>query len=193
MKIIGENEITVDSSFAQEIQKHCGENVNLCYQCRKCASGCPNRQFMDFTPTELMRYVQLGMVDEAMKKNTVWFCVSCQTCTARCPQDIDIAKVVDAIKIIADERRVVADAGNVRVFNRLWMFMLRFMGRMYEVGLVGTLNMVTGKPFNDMALGKKMILKGKLKFIPSIKMPFTMMKMFARAKKIKQRNSSVKR
>jgi heterodisulfide reductase subunit C len=190
MKIIGENEITIDPSFAQEIQKHCGENVNLCYQCRKCASGCPNRQFMDFTPTELMRYVQLGMFDEAMKKNTVWYCASCQTCTARCPQDIDIAKVVDAIKMIADERRVVADAGNVRVFNRLWMLILRFMGRMYEVGLVGSLNMVTGKPFNDMALGKKMILKGKLKFIPSIKMPFTMMKMFSRAKKIKERKSS---
>ncbi|MBW8014892.1 MAG: heterodisulfide reductase subunit C [Planctomycetes bacterium] len=190
MKIIGENEITVDASFAKEIQKHCGENVNLCYQCRKCAAGCPNRQFMDFTPTELMRYVQLGMFDEALKKNTAWFCVSCQTCTARCPQDIDIARVIDAIRMIADERRLVADAGNVRVLNRLWMIMLRFMGRMYEVGLVGTFNMVTGKPFNDMALGKKMILKGKLKFIPSIKMPFTMMKMFSRAKKIKERKKA---
>jgi heterodisulfide reductase subunit C len=190
MKIIGKEEITVDSSFADEIRKHCGENVYLCYQCRKCASGCPNRQFMDSTPTELMRYAQLGMADEAMKKNTAWFCVSCQTCTARCPQDIDIARVVDAIKIIADERRVIADAGNVRMFNRIWMFMLRFMGRMYEVGLVGSLNVFTGKPFNDMALGKKMILKGKLKFIPSIKMPFEMMKMFSRAKKIKERKES---
>ena len=29
--------------------------------------------FMDSTPAELMRYVQLGMVDEAMKGNTVWY------------------------------------------------------------------------------------------------------------------------
>ncbi len=187
MKVIGENEITVDSSFADEIKKHCGENVFLCYQCRKCASGCPNRMFMDSTPTELMRYVQLGMVDEAMKKNTAWLCVSCQTCTARCPQDIDIAKVVDAIKIIADERKIKADAGNVRLFNRIWMTMLRFTGRMYEVALVGSMNVFTGKPFNDMELGKKMIFKGKLKFVPSIKMPFEMMKMFSRAKKIKER------
>jgi heterodisulfide reductase subunit C len=190
MKIIGENEITVDSSFADEVRKHCGENVFLCYQCRKCASGCPNRGFMDSTPTELMRYVQLGMADEAMKKNTAWLCVSCQTCTARCPQDIDIAKVVDAIKIIADERKVKADAGNVRLFNRIWMTMLRFTGRMYEAGLVGSLNMLSRRPFNDMALGKKMIMKGKLKFIPSIKMPFEMMKMFSRAKKIKERKEN---
>ncbi len=190
MKVTGENEITVDSSFADEIKKHCGENVFLCYQCRKCASGCPNRMFMDSTPTELMRYVQLGMVDEAMKKNTAWFCVSCQTCTARCPQDIDIARVVDAIKIIAAECKVKTDAGNVRLFNRIWMTMLRFTGRMYEAGLVGSLNMLSRRPFNDMALGKKMILKGKLKFIPSIKIPFEMMKMFSRAKKIKERKES---
>lgn len=189
MKVIGKEEITVDSAFAQEVRKHSGENVFLCYQCRKCASGCPNRMFMDSTPTELMRYVQLGMADEAMKKNTTWMCLSCQTCSARCPQDIDIARVVDAIKIIADERKVTADAGNVRLFNRIWMTMLRFTGRMYEVGLVGSLNMLTRKPFNDIDLGKKMIKKGKLKFIPSIKIPFEMIKMFSRAKKIKERKS----
>ena len=186
MKIAGENRIKVDSSFAEEIFNHSGENVFLCYQCRKCASGCPNREFMDFTPTELMRYAQLGMADEVMKKNTAWLCLSCQTCTARCPQDIDIARVVDAVKIIADQKKVRADAGNVRFFNRLWMTMLRFMGRMYEIGLTGMLNVFTGNPFKDLQLGRKMIIKGKLKFIPSVKMPFEMMKMFRRAKRIKK-------
>ncbi|MHC4145413.1 MAG: 4Fe-4S dicluster domain-containing protein, partial [Planctomycetota bacterium] len=70
MKVINKKEIKVDSSFAEEVAKRSGENVFLCYQCRKCASGCPSRIFMDSTPTELMRYVQLGMVDEAMKGNT---------------------------------------------------------------------------------------------------------------------------
>ena len=190
MKVLGKEEITVDRAFAEEVKKHCGENVFLCYQCRKCASGCPNREFMDFTPTELMRYAQLGMADEAMKKNTAWICLSCQTCTARCPQDIDIARVVDAVKVITDERRVAADAGKVRVFNRLWMIMLRFTGRMYEAGLIGTLNVVTGKPFNDMELGKKMIQKKKIKFAPSIKRPFEMMKMFSRAKKVKEKKKN---
>jgi len=83
MKVIGQKEIRIDSTLAEEVARRSGENVFLCYQCRKCASGCPSRTFMDSTPTELMRYVQLGMADEAMKGNTAWFCVSCQTCSAR--------------------------------------------------------------------------------------------------------------
>jgi heterodisulfide reductase subunit C len=141
---------------------------------------------MDSTPTELMRYVQLGMADEAMKGNTVWYCVSCQTCSARCPQGIDIAHVVDAIRIIVQERKIKADTKNVRLLNRLWMTMLKYMGRMYEVGLIGMLNLFTGKPFKDLGLGMRMIISGKLKLLPSMKKPFAIMRMFSRAKRLRK-------
>lgn len=186
MKIHGDKIVEVDSAFAEEIRQRCGENVYLCYQCRKCASGCPNRMFMDSTPAELMRYVQLGMVDEAIRKNTTWYCASCQTCTARCPQDIDIARVFDTIKIIAEEKKIKTDSGNVRLFYLLWMNMLKYMGRMYEGGLVGMLNLFSGKPFKDIGLAVKMVRKGKIKLMPTIKRPVEMMKMFKRAKGIKK-------
>ena len=186
MKIIGQQQIKVDKSFAEEIRKRSGENVFLCYQCRKCASGCPNRMFMDSTPTELMRYVQLGMVDEAMKGNTIWYCLSCQTCSSRCPQDIDIAHVVDIIRIIVQEKKIKADTKNLRLLNKLWMTILRYMGRIYEAGLAGGFNLLTGHPFKDMTLGMKMMRKGKLKLLPTIKKPFDTMKMFSRAKRLKR-------
>jgi heterodisulfide reductase subunit C len=186
MRIVGQKDIKTDSTFVEEIAKRSGENVFLCYQCRKCASGCPSRMFMDSTPAELMRYVQLGMVDEAMKGNTVWFCLSCQTCSARCPQDIDIAHVVDTIKILVQEKNIKADTKNARLLNRLWMTILKYMGKMYEAGLAGMLNLFTGNPFKDLTLGIKMIRKRKLKLLPSIKKPFSMMKMFSRAKKLKK-------
>ena len=186
MKIIGQKDIKLDETFAKEIAKRSGENVFLCYQCRKCASGCPNRMFMDSTPTELMRYVQLGMADEAMKGNTVWFCLSCQTCSARCPQDIDIAHVVDAIRILVQEKNIKADTKNMRLFNRLWMTILKYMGRMHEIALIGVLNLFTGKPFKDLPLGIKMIRKGKIKLLPSVRRPLEMMRMYSRAKKLKK-------
>ncbi len=161
MKVLVDNkEIRIDGELAEEIRKRSGENVYLCYQCRKCASGCPNRQFMESTPTELMRYIQLGMTEEAMKKDTVWYCLSCQTCTARCPQGIDIAHVVDMIRIIVQEKGIKADTKNERLFNWLWMTILHFTGRMYEVALTGALNTFTGKPFKDLKLGMKMISRG---------------------------------
>lgn len=182
MKIVGTKDIDVDSSLAEEIAERSGENVFLCYQCGKCASGCPSRMFMDSTPTELMRYVQLGMVEEAMKGNTIWYCLSCQTCSTRCPQDIDIAHVVDTLRILVQEKKIKADTLNMRLFNWLWMNMLKYMGRMYEAGLTGMLNLFTGRPLKDLSLGIRMIRKGKLKLLPSIRKPFMTMKMFSRAR-----------
>jgi len=186
MKVISDTEIEIDPELAAEVARRSGENVFLCYQCRKCASGCPSRPFMDSTPTELMRYVQLGMADEAMKGNTAWFCVSCQTCSTRCPQDIDIAHVIDTLRIIVQEKKIKAETNNIKLFNRIWMIAMKYIGRMYEAGLVGSLNFLTGKPFKDMALGMKMIKKGKIKMIPPIRSPFPTMKMFARAKRLKK-------
>jgi len=187
MKVITEErDIETDSSFAEEILERSGENVFLCYQCRKCAAGCPSRMFMDKTVTELMRYVQLGMVDEAMKGNTVWCCLSCQTCTARCPRGIDIAHVVDTIRIIVQEKGIKADTKQARLLNRVWMLLLRYMGRIYEIGMIGMMNVLTGRPFKDMKLGIRMMRKGKIKFLPSIKKPFETMKMFSRAKRLRK-------
>lgn len=186
MKVIGKEDIKVDSAFAEKLAKRCGENVFLCYQCKKCASGCPSRMFMDSTPTELMRYIQLGMIDEAMKQNTIWFCLSCHTCSARCPQDIDIAHVVDAVRILVQEEKIKADTKKMRIFNRLWMTILKYSGRMYELGLTGMLNLFTANPFKDLPLGIKMIKKGKLKLLPTITKPFTMIKMFSRAKRFRK-------
>ncbi|MBN2137472.1 MAG: 4Fe-4S dicluster domain-containing protein [Sedimentisphaerales bacterium] len=178
--------VTLDPGFAGEIQRRSGENVFMCYQCRKCASGCPSRMFMDSTPTELMRYAQLGMADEAMKKNTIWYCLSCQTCSARCPADIDIAHVVDTMRIIVQERKIKAQSNKLPLFNRLWMTMIKFMGRAYEPGIVVSLNLLSGKPAKDIGLGMKMIRKGKLKLWPSFKKPFAMIKMFAGARRLKK-------
>lgn len=186
MKVVKQKDIELDSSFAEQIAERSGENVYLCYQCKKCASGCPSRMFMDSTPTELMRYAQLGMVDEAMKKNTIWYCLSCQTCSTRCPQDIDIAHVIDTMRIIAQEKKLKADNNKLPLFNRLWMTMIRFMGRAYEAGLVASLNFFSGRPTKDMMLGIQMMKKGKLKLFPSFKKPFATMKMFSRARKLKK-------
>jgi hypothetical protein len=60
------------------------------------------------------------------------------------------------------------------------------MGRMYEVGLTGMLNLFTGNPFKDLPLGIKMVRKGKLKLLPSFRKPFVTIKMFSRARKLKK-------
>jgi len=52
---------------------------------------------MDIMPNQVIRKVQLG--DESvLDSKAIWFCVSCFTCTVRCPQGIDLAKVMEALR-----------------------------------------------------------------------------------------------
>ncbi|GAH24771.1 unnamed protein product, partial [marine sediment metagenome] len=39
--------------------------------------------------------MQLGQEDIALESETPWLCASCQTCTTRCPQGLDIAGIMD--------------------------------------------------------------------------------------------------
>jgi heterodisulfide reductase subunit C len=124
------------------------------------------------------------MAEEAMKGNTIWYCLSCHTCSTRCPQQIDIAHIVDTTRTLAMEEGIKVKTNNANTFSRLWMRMLKYMGRLYEVGLRGSLNLFTGRPFQDFPLGLKMLRKGKLKLLPSITKPLTTMKMFSRGKRL---------
>ncbi len=89
------------SQSAKAVFNESGQNVNLCYQCRKCAAGCAVSYAMDHTPAQLIHGMRLGMDDLVLNSKTMWLCASCETCTTRCPQDVDVAKVMDAVKITA--------------------------------------------------------------------------------------------
>lgn len=186
MQVVDTKSEKIDRSFAAEVNRHSGENVFLCYQCRKCASGCPVRDVMKGSPTELMRQVQLGMKDRAMNDDTIWLCVSCMTCSTRCPQDIDIAHVINSVKMMAQEENVKTDTKNVVSFAKIWMWLLKYMGRIYELGLVGGLNLAMKKPLQGAGLALRMVRKGKLKFLPTIKRSAEMRRMFSRAQDLKK-------
>ena len=78
----------MNEDFIKSFQSTVGQNINLCYQCRKCSAGCPIVYEMDYTPTQIIQAIRLGMKDLVLKSKTIWLCTSCETCTTRCPQDI---------------------------------------------------------------------------------------------------------
>ncbi len=88
------------SQSAKAVFNESGQNVSLCYQCRKCAAGCPVSYAMDHTPAQLIHDMRFGTDDLVPNSKTMWLCASCETCTTRCPH-VDVAKVMDAVKITA--------------------------------------------------------------------------------------------
>ena len=152
---------TTGQSLAQVIADHIGENVHLCYQCVKCTSGCPLAEHMDLNPNQVLRLAQLG--DESvLESKTIWVCASCQTCTTRCPQGIDIAAIMDELRIEAKRRGIPPAIPAVDKFARLFLADVRLMGRLHEVGLMAGMNVATGKPLKDMDLAVEMLRRNKL-------------------------------
>jgi heterodisulfide reductase subunit C len=86
-----------NASFKAKIEELSGENIDLCFQCGGCSSGCPLTEEMDLLPSTIMRYAQLG-IEEALESTTIWVCSTCFNCEVRCPRGIDIANVMEALR-----------------------------------------------------------------------------------------------
>ena len=180
--------ITSRSQLAEAVFSESGQNVNLCYQCRKCAAGCPISYAMDYKPAQLIHAIRLGADDIVFNSKTIWLCSSCETCTTRCPQEVDVAKVMDAVKIIALRRGIKPTIPQIASFYRAALSNIKKCGRMYEMGMIMGLKMRTFELFKDAGMGMKMFRKGKLKMIPSLTGALRTWKIFNRVKSIENRN-----
>jgi len=91
--------------FADEVaSRHGGETLKACYQCGTCASSCPvARLDPRFNPREVIKLSLLGARDEIVSGETVWLCTSCFNCQERCPQNVEIAELIYALRNIAVE------------------------------------------------------------------------------------------
>jgi len=145
-----------------------------CYQCGKCSAGCPMGEVMDLLPHQLIRLVQMGHVDRAASAESPWICVSCMTCSTRCPQEVECAGVLDALKQMAVERDLESPAQQrTIVFQKTFLDNIRRNGRLAELELVGLFktaaflkDMSVPLLLSDAMLGPQMILKNKLHIIP---------------------------
>lgn len=156
-----------NTDLAQRIQEELGQNVFLCYQCVKCTSGCPVAEFFDWQPNQIMRAVQLGQSDIALHADTPWLCASCQTCSTRCPQGLDIAGIMDFLTREALAQGIKPEIPEVNIFNQAYMRQIRLWGRAYELGLLAEMKLRTFNILDDLDLGVKMFGKGKLSILPS--------------------------
>lgn len=91
-------------TILKEVMARSQQDLLACYQCRRCAAGCPVGEETGYiTPDRLIRMIVLGDRESALNNQLVWRCVSCYTCGTRCPNDIQTARITETIKKIAKE------------------------------------------------------------------------------------------
>ncbi len=156
---------SIDRAFIKAVEGESGQYVSHCYQCGNCTAGCPLDFAFDIPVHQIMRLTQLGQKEKVLRSHAIWLCATCETCTTRCPREIDVARVMDVLRIMARREGMVSEEG-VRAFYDSFLDSVKSHGRLYEVGVILKYNLQTKRLFTDAALGPKLLKKGKLHFLP---------------------------
>ncbi|MDT8902568.1 4Fe-4S dicluster domain-containing protein [Anaeroselena agilis] len=179
--------ITPSRKFIEEVETRSAQPVSLCYQCKKCAGGCPMSFAMKPYNCDLLKLIKLGEKEAVLRSNTIWLCVGCKTCGARCPNGIDISKINDTLREMALACGIKAGEPRTAAFHASFLATVKTFGRSYEAGTIGLFKLKTASYAQDLGLGLKFLAKNKLKLLPdSIKRAGEIKRIFRKAKEAGQ-------
>ncbi|MGB9628429.1 MAG: 4Fe-4S dicluster domain-containing protein [Thermodesulfobacteriota bacterium] len=105
-----------------------GENIKKCFSCGTCTAGCPVREITgSYNPRRIIRMALMGMKKQVLSSQFIWLCSSCYTCLERCPQDVKIPELMNAIRNIAVREGYLPQAMKAQ------LDLLSSFGRLLEV------------------------------------------------------------
>jgi heterodisulfide reductase subunit C len=157
---------TIDKSLVHIVEKMSDVDLSTCYQCKKCTSGCPVAKLTQSSPSEIVRRLHLGAGKELLDSDLIWMCLSCETCFARCPMEINIAAVIDALRALALESGAAKPKGNIPLFNRMFLGTVKAFGRTYDLPMIALYKLGTLNLRQDMDKFPTMLKKGKMAILP---------------------------
>lgn len=166
-----QNSQTVDldaqrnQAFMDAVASESGQDLKSCYQCGNCTAGCVYSHDYDIPVHQIMRLVQLGHRERALSCRSIWLCATCQACTTRCPNNIEVATVMDVLRHMA-RRAGFAPERLMKSFADSFLTSISRHGRIFEAGLAACFALKSGKPLQDAGLGPAMLSRGKLAFLP---------------------------
>jgi heterodisulfide reductase subunit C len=181
-------------ALADRVLEKTGVDVARCYQCGKCSAGCPLAADMDFPPSQIMHLLQLAAAfpeyaELALRSHTIWLCLTCEICYARCPMELDIPKVMDALRHESlAQKKVNPKARDILAFHRAFLDSLRHTGRLFEMGQIVDYKVRSRHFLQDLLQAPWMFFVGKLHLLPErVRDRRLLGRIFARTLKAKEK------
>jgi heterodisulfide reductase subunit C len=145
-----------------------GERIVHCLQCGTCGGSCPSGDAMKHTPRAIFSLINAGERKEVLTSNTMWNCVSCYFCTARCPQQIPVTDIMYSLKRIAMRAGLVKGT-TAPALAKSFTYWVEHYGRTFEVGLA-VMYYGFNKPLSLLGMGPmgiKMIMRNRMGMLPT--------------------------
>lgn len=158
-------DISLSSNIRDELINFIEPDIYYCYQCGRCTAGCPLANVYEYQPNQIIRLIQADKIESIFNSNSIYLCLSCEICSSRCPQGVDVAAIMNYLRIKSWENRSFKEKAILN-FYRAFLKIIGIFGRSYEPGLIMNLNLSSGKFFNDMDLALNILRKKKIKLFP---------------------------
>ena len=72
------------------------ESMGWCYQCGQCVPVCPVENVGDYGPRKIYRNLQTG--NDLFTSDDLWQCTTCMNCLRVCPKEVDMVKIMPAVR-----------------------------------------------------------------------------------------------
>ena len=96
-----------------------GRELVNCYQCIRCTSGCTALKLLELKPHEIVKLVNLGLVEDLPSSDMIWTCATCLKCVQRCPQKASPYHVIIALRNLAVEREAKVPEGYLKIVSHI--------------------------------------------------------------------------
>jgi len=98
----------LDLDFKYKVaQDSSGKDLYECFSCGTCTAGCPERELDPlYSPRKVIKNVILGMKEPVFNNKFVEICSRHHRCFTQCPQGVEIPKLMNAIKKIAEREKI---------------------------------------------------------------------------------------
>jgi heterodisulfide reductase subunit C2 len=121
---------------------------------------------MDIKTHEIIRLLQLDMSERLISAESIWMCLTCETCTTRCPNEFDPAALIDSLREIILRQSPATVPQKVAGFHSAFLDQIRTHGRVFEFGLVASYKLRGGALLADIGSVPAMLARGKLALTP---------------------------
>jgi ferredoxin len=89
---------TVDIDLLADLKRYGAADVSACFSCGTCTATCTMTDNDGTFPRRMIRYGQIGMVDELRSSKELWTCYHCGACSDSCPTEADPGEFMAAAR-----------------------------------------------------------------------------------------------
>ena len=74
---------------------------------------------------EAVRLAAYGQEEKLLNSHTIWLCAACETCATRCPNEIEIAGLMDVLRELALRRGIAPAEPRIPLFHQAMLGSIR--------------------------------------------------------------------